>query len=539
MTPGHPAELLASVNSPSESKTGRRHDAIAMVSCGAVLVLALVLGYFHKVGTYGVETDFYGAYAPQTQNIMEGRPYTYQHNPPGYMLLLAALSLLTDDVFVAGKLLSAFATGLFGWITYLLLKALFGSRIALVSTVLVLLTLIPHSFVAATDIVGAVAIILPLWILLRRPIPTFQVCFLTGILAGVAYLIRSNAIFVILGITVSLVVINLTQEALRGRLLKVGLFLGGVLLITFPWLIINWQTNGSPFASTAYLQIAAQFYHPDPRASQYGTAITQAAATFSSLSDVVLYDPPTFVGKYFQGILLTNMRRLAAQGQGSLVFQAVGAGLLVSAAIGLLFLCRDLSRRRLTFLVTCLLGYALLGLVGFHFRYYFFLLPCFFALVIYCFFHERVVTALRFVPFGRPAVSWLLVIALCVFQGLGAYLLSRGVINAEPRYLIEIADVLKSRSLADGVIILRKPHLAYLAGLEAAFPLAETADEYLVKAREIGARYIVYSDSEASQWPGLKSLSNPDALPKDFKLIYLHEPTRTLVYEIDSRKGEL
>ena len=156
----NPTEKLGSVDSFHESKTTQRHDIAAIILCFGVLILGLTIGYFHQVGGFGVETDFYGAYAPQAENIMAGRPYTYQHNPPGYSLLLAAASFLTDDLFVAGKIISAFATALFGWITYILFKALFDSRIALVSAMLSLLALIPHSFVAATDMIGALMMLL-------------------------------------------------------------------------------------------------------------------------------------------------------------------------------------------------------------------------------------------------------------------------------------------------------------------------------------------------------------------------------------------
>lgn len=73
--------------------------------------------------------------------------------------------------------------------------------------------------------------------------------------------------------------------------------------------------------------------------------------------------------------------------------------------------------------------------------------------------------------------------------------------------------------------------MAYLANLKAEFPLATSANEYLDKAKEINASYIVYSDYEATLWKGLESLSNPKILPNKFKLIYTHLPTNTLIYE--------
>jgi 4-amino-4-deoxy-L-arabinose transferase-like glycosyltransferase len=495
------------------------------------LSLALVIGYFHKVGNFDVETDFYGSYAIQTENIRAGRPYTYQYQPPGYSLLLAAVSFWTGDLFLAAKISSAFATGLFGWITYLLLRVLFDSRIALASTILLLLALIPYSFLVATDIVGAVAIILPLWILLRRPVLTLNACLLSGILAGVAYLVRTNGLFVILGIVFSLLFINLNQETPRKCLVKVGFFICGVLLITSPWFIYNWQTNGSPLASKVYLQIAAHIYQPEGTNS--GTTHIQIASKFHSLGEVVLYDPQKFLLTYFKGILKDNLVPVFTQILSFPAYLFCGSGLLL-LLVDFSRKRENLSRRRLTFFLVCFFGYLFLGLTGFVLRYYFFLFPFLFLLVTYFLFQKYIFAALGNVPFFRIAVSWLLVLILAVSQSLIAYRKTSSSIASDPIYLLKIADFLRNRSSPHDIIIARKPHLAYLSGLRLEFPLAETANDFLLKAREIGARYIVYSDFDASLWPGLKSLRDPSTLPKSFKLIYAHTPSHTLIYEIDN-----
>jgi 4-amino-4-deoxy-L-arabinose transferase-like glycosyltransferase len=513
------------------SKTIKRYDITAIVFCIAILSLGLVIGYFHKVGDFGVETDFYGAYAVQAGNILEGRPYTYQYLPPGYSLLLACVSLVTGDFFVAAKIISAFATGIFGWITYVLLRALFHSRIALASTILLLLALIPYSFLVATDIVGAVAIILPLCILLRRPVLTLNACFLSGILSGVAYLVRTNGLFVILGIVFSLLFINLNQETLGKCLVKVGFFICGVLLITSPWFIYNWQTNGSPLASKVYLQIAAHIYQPGGTNS--GTTHIQIASKFHSLGEVVLYNPQKFLLTYLTGILKDNILPLLTQSLSFPAYLFCGSGLLL-LLVEFSRKREDLSRRRLTFFLVCFFGYLLLGLTGFVLRYYFFLFPFLFLLVTYFLFQRYIFTALGDVPFFRIAVSWILVLILAVSQSIIAYRKTSSSIASDPIYLLEIADFLRNRSSPHDIIIARKPHLAYLSGLRREFPLAETADDFLLKAREIGARYIVYSDFDASLWPGLKSLRDPSALPKSFKLIYSHKQSHMLLYKIDN-----
>jgi hypothetical protein len=160
----------------------------------------------------------------------------------------------------------------------------------------------------------------------------------------------------------------------------------------------------------------------------------------------------------------------------------------------------------------------LLGLTGFVLRYYFFLFPFLFLLVTYFLFQRYIFTALGDVPFFRIAVSWILVLILAVSQSIIAYRKTSSSIASDPIYLLEIADFLRNRSSPHDIIIARKPHLAYLSGLRREFPLAETADDFLLKAREIGARYIVYSDFDASLWPWTEVLERFQRFTKKFQV---------------------
>ncbi|PYJ68716.1 MAG: hypothetical protein DME76_11390 [Verrucomicrobia bacterium] len=73
LNPMSPTEVWASLASLPELKAGRRHDMTAMGFCIGVLIFALIIGYFCQIGNFGVETDFFGAYAPQAENIIAGR----------------------------------------------------------------------------------------------------------------------------------------------------------------------------------------------------------------------------------------------------------------------------------------------------------------------------------------------------------------------------------------------------------------------------------------------------------------------------------
>ena len=517
--------------------TSKQCDRIILGFCFTTCLLALFIGSFREVGAFGVESDFYEVYAVQAENILAGGFYTYEHNPPGYCLLLAAITFLTGNTFVAAKLISAFATGFLGWISYLLLKTLFGYKISFISTIFLLLTLIPSSFLAATDVISATVITLAFYLFLRQPFLSLNNCFWLGFAAGSAYLMRGNAIFVSIGIAFCLIFINFELIAWQKRLIKVAIFIIGVFVITFPWFIYSWRVNGNAFASTAYLQVAAHFFHPQD--DEFITNVQAMRSNFNSFSEVLIYNPPKLIGRYLQDVIVLNIPKLflpksLIDNLSFPIYQLVLAIPLFFVLTGLFFLLKDtqqkkniLAQKRIAFLLLNLLGYLLLGLVGFHRRYYLFLFPLVFTLIIYPF-----VIFPGKARLYRLAFNWIFIIHLVLVLSVAAYIETRLILVYEPKYLLEIAAFLKTHSLPNETIIVRKPHLAYLANLKTEFPLATNASDYLEKAREVNASYIVYSDYEASLWKGLESLSNPKVLPNKFKLIYTHLPTNTLIYKV-------
>ena len=476
----------------------------------------------HQVGFFGVESDFYANYAPQTTGLLEGRPYTYSHNPPGYVLLLAPGTWLLGDAFTAAKILTALAAAGFAGVGYLLLRSTFGSAIALASTVLCALALVPHAYLAATDLVCAFFIVLALWLTLRTPSLRWRQCFGVGLLAGVAYLIRSPAIFLVGGIALCLLFLECEPNTLRNRAKLLVAFLGGALLIAAPWLVYNWSVNGSPFAGSAHLQVAAHFHHPT--GDRFRTSLIEMAPRFDSLSQVFLHDPGEVSKTYLKDVLGRNPWQIATR---CLQFPA-----FLFAGAGLLLLLGDLCRKRIALLGVYGLGYLLLGLVGFYTRYYLFLFPLLFMGAAYFAFDPRVSAKLGSATrLGRGA-SWALIGVIALFLGSATFSTVRTQLASEPRHLLELAQFLRERSSAGDRMIVRTPHLASLAGFEYRFLVEREPELFLRRAREMGARYLVYSERGARQWPALEVLREPERVPDDFELIYRHEPTHTLVYEL-------
>ena len=519
----HPAAEALAEAVPSQMSQDRRHDLIAIASCFFVVILGLGLGASREVGNWGVESDFFGRDAVQAARVLAGHPYTNRHYPPGYAYLLALSSHFTHDLFAAGRILSSLAAGLLGFVSYRLLSGLWGKRLALPATLLMLLTLLPYVFIASADMVANLALVLSMWALLRREATT-AICLQAGLATGAAYLLRYNALFLLAGIPIVLLATSGPAETWRSRLTKVGSFLGAALVVMAPWLLVNWHRHGSPFASDLYQQVAARFCHPQGDAFVWATE--DMGRKFNSAWEVLLYDPWRFAKLFLKDIFYGKAYRLASRVLEFPAFLFAGAGLL-------LYL-QQMTRRRAAFLILCLAGYLLHGLAGFAVRFYFFLLPLLFLLVVLpVFYFERMPIPGR-IARREWTIGWWVFGLVALASLYHSYVGTTWVLQSEPKYLIEAAAAVRSHTSAGDRIMAIEPHLSYLTGLEfKSAAVANSLERYIEIVTAEGIRFLVYGKHEEDYWPDLRELGEPDRLPKTFRVIYEHKPTGTIVYEIE------
>lgn len=505
-----------------EPDRARLYDILALIVCLGVGLLSYSIGAPREVANWGVETDFLGRDVGLAQNVLTGKPYMHQHYPPGYAYVLAGMSLLTHDFFKAGIIISVVASTLLGLVGYGIVSTLFDRRLALVTTLFVLLALLPYSFVASTDVLANFLLLLPLWLFLRRE-PTMGVCVQSGVAAGLACLVRYNAVFLLVGIPLALLFWGPAEDSIRQRVRKIVAFAAAALVVTTPWLLVNWQYHGHPFASDLHGQVAAHFFHPKGDGSP--SSIEYMQRQYASYWDVLTYDPVHLGGRFLKDILHDRILKLS--------WDVIGFPAFLFAGAGMLLYLRDLTRSQLVFFMVCGGGYLLHGLAGFADRFYLFLYPLLFLFV-----------SLAVIELGRVSlhlretsrawnVRWVLIAGLLFVSAYTSVSRVGYFLRTVPTYLLEAAEVLRGRAMSGDSIIGLKPHLAYLAKLNME-PLEglKTIDDYVRRARERNVRFIVYSALEESYFEGLRALRDPARMPEGFQVVYEHVPTKTLVYEI-------
>jgi len=107
----------------------------------------------HRIGNYGVETDFYWKYGPAARDLLHGRIAieNYDSKGLGYPAAVALVSLFGLEIFRAAQLLGLLSAVAAGALMYRLHRSLLGPGVALASLFLLLCN---HNFLINTYEVG-------------------------------------------------------------------------------------------------------------------------------------------------------------------------------------------------------------------------------------------------------------------------------------------------------------------------------------------------------------------------------------------------
>jgi len=527
----------------------------AIISSIYGIILFAVAIIYHKVGDFGVETDFFWGYAPharEIQQIITGNGGTFPLDPfhgPMYSIALAFVGFIIRDLFTAGVTIAVLSASGTLFVTHRLIARFFGNAQAFF-VMLILATnsiFIQYSYSAGTDMFFNLLATLAVYFALK----SFEVesveadsvdasksdsskqlnlsvinsssinAALAGLFSALSYLTRQNAIFLVVGFLFILFAINPARKNLKAQFISAASFLIVLTLALIPWAIFTKARTGVMFYNENHLNIARDLFGKDTNWDAFWAV---KAKEFKSLGDVILADP----AKFFQNIF-SNIPQHFIKDQGELMSWWLGAFVILGIVVTLF--SRSLTRIQFSFFIFTILHFGILLLVFYGSRFSLNLIGAY-AMLVILFFSWK---GLPNFSSGISTMSFVLYIAVLI-AGFNSFSFNRKQIDAGPQELVlfreKFFEVTKNSrtDYPTELICTRKPHIAHYLNLKMFdFPYVETYDELIAACKKSGVKYLYYSYIEAQMRPQFQFLFNLNSPPPDLEpVMYLQNPPAVL-----------
>ena len=502
--------------------------ALAAIAAFTILVVWVAV-FAHPVPLYSTETDLVGDYIPAARALQSGQltVASYASKGLGYTLLLAIASpLLGGDAFLAAKLINCVAAALAAWACF----ALFSRTLGPFSGFLVLIGLLANptflacTLEAGTDMpamaLGLVATYLIMWRTSARS------GALAGLLAGYAVITRYNYIFLPV---VGLALLGVSRD--RRRSLA---YLAASALPISAWLFLNLHLTGNPFTNSNYLNLAYALYG---NGDDWEHFVTQVGPRFHSIADVLRLDPLHAAIRLGSNIAVYWWQDLLA-------LLPLGIGLV--APLGLIWHSPK-DRSALWTAMHFVLAYLVLCLVFRAPRFALYLIPFYLGGIVAFLFGAA--ARPRTVDRAAGQVDWLgiaraaLLLILFGASGVQAAGAVRTALAHSPDETRLAGLMLRTLGPPDAIVMARKPHVAYFAGMRfVPMPAANSIGELIAACRSTGTTFVFISPIEVRlrpayavladsglDLPALRQVAHDSAGPgKAFSLYTFRDPRTSL-----------
>jgi hypothetical protein len=482
---------------------------------------------YHRVGDYGVETDFFWSYAPDARTIQEmlkGNGGTFPidgFRGPMYPIALALVAFIIQDFFAAGVTLGILCAGATLFFTHRLVLEFFGKVEALI-VLLILATnsvFIQYSYSAGTDMFFNLVATLAVYAFLKELNGEgFKWLLVGSITSGVALLTRQNSLFLIVGYVIARFLLNPSKQSIKAQVISALAVLGVVFAIYAPYGFYTLQTKGKFFYSLNYLNIAKDLFG---RETNWDTFWFKKSQSFNSLGDVIFADPVKFITN-----TLANIPSHFIGDMGELLSWFLG--IFVMGGILAVSVQRNLTRVQVAYFLFAVLNFGILLLTFYGARFSLNLIAPFAVLAVLFFKWNAVPKA---VHYALP-----IALAIVLFQSVQFH---RKNIDSGPQEMLALREKFfevtgrDSKTHYKEIIITRKPHIAYYLNLDmGGFPMAETYDALIAEARKLGASYLFYSYFEANLRPQFRFLFDVKNPPPDLEPVMTLATPPAVLYRI-------
>ena len=248
--------------------------------------------------------DFF-AFAIQGEQILfgDGEGVKFMTGPPTGAAMYALFNLLFDDFFITGKIVALLSGTGIVFFSYYIIRNIFGHKIAIVGQLLVAFTpkIDVLSLQTVNELPAIFFIFASLYFATKKDLK-FSDIIIVGALIGVACLFRYQAIMVLFGFMVFMLI---RSKKIRINLLHV-VVLGIVFLIAFsPLLIYNYTTHGVLIDTSGNYELInkTKYQTPDWVEKLKIEAMRESPTNF-------FIDPDLFFKNYFYNVFYHNPDKL-------------------------------------------------------------------------------------------------------------------------------------------------------------------------------------------------------------------------------------
>ncbi len=469
-----------------------------------VVMMAWISFTQHRIGGYGVETDFYWDYAPAADNLthLEIDLDRHRYRGPGYPLILAIMSSATGDSFTAGRIISLLAAIIVMVITWRLTKDLFGPGWGVWAIIALALncTFIEYTFRVGTDMFFTALCALFFYLLTIEP--KMRNVFLVGLIAGYAFLTRYNGAALVL---VSIIWVVFSHSNRKKRLKRIGCFSAGLALTLLPWIVLLYFRTGNPFYNLNSMNIAYEVFGRGKVAWDQFWFVGEGEYP-SGIFDLVISFPKELIST-----LLANFFHHFQMDMENLLKWSVG-WLSLSGIVVYLYQGANPRRLRWIFL-TYLTLFSILATVFYSNRFSLPILPIYLILALVFLSSDLMVENPSWWKLKIPAAGVIAAIMLLIGIPSTANSIA-GRVSKGPIEIIQLSGEDVVKNLPVGRMAARKPHAPYILGHEfVVIPPIRDLDELAAFLDSSEVDYLFANASEALFRPPLFILLNkPDTV---------------------------
>jgi hypothetical protein len=469
------------------------------------VIILIVSLLYHKIGDYGVETDFFWNYVPEAKSFINGNLVIDQFRGPFYPIILGTLNLIFNNYFFTGILIGISSAAVVVFLTYELIRNLFSPLVAFIVVLLLGANpiFVQYSYSAGTDMIFNALATASLYYCFKQNKLNYRNLIIAALFAGFSYLTRYNGAF-LFGFVFIILFVNYWDIAWLKRI-KASLIFVFVFLLTFtPWGIYCLIKKGSFFYNENFKNIAYE---------DYGKGIIawdqfwfEHSSSYTSLFDVIAVNPLKFLTTVIGNIVenfWSDMTGLMGMYVG--VFTILGLILLLLQKPFL-----NWKSRITGYYISNIFFFALLLLIFYSNRFSLFLIPFYVVLAVQPFLAKKFVLYRKIpIAVGYAIITLIIVITLSKSISFNSSRISSG-----PKDLIELQDWYYKNVPPDKrgkKLAARKPHAAYHLGMQFyLLPMADSYSEILEQLKKDNVDYLYLNPTETGLRREYQPLLNPE-----------------------------